>query len=321
MMSDPAIGHTPQLANDSVLAGLTPAQVRIAVGLLGLGEERPVADLDWASELADWIDDALTTHSGGPGPTRWTVTKASLAGVFGCEAHSVASRGQFAWNNRTAKGTVVHNAIALAAAGGATTSARILAEAAMDEAQRSGDKSLAAWLAGLGPAQRASLIAESVPPIDGFLSAFPPLRPAWNPIAEYPVAATIGDGRVRVSGRVDLALGSNRRDGDRFLRRRRLFIEVKTGASRPEHRAVHLLYALLETLRSGVAPFRAATYYTEDATWLADDITKELLVVARSEAHRRDAAADRAGQWTGASAHAGMALPLLPGGCGLSGAN
>jgi len=37
---------------------------------------------------------------------------------------------------------------------------------------------------------------------------------------------------------------------------------------------------LLELLRSGIAPWRSATYYTATSTWVADDITFDLLVLA-----------------------------------------
>lgn len=263
-----------------VQLGLTSVQQRVAEELLGLGEERPVADLTWGPELADWIDDALADHSGRPGPDQWRVSKGVLSGVHGCEAHFLITKGDFTWSRQAAKGVVVHRAIALAAAGGSSGSARALAQAAIDQAREGDGRSLGGWLGRIDDEERAALVADAVPGIDGFLSAFPPLKATWNPVAEYPVSATIGDGRVRVAGRVDLVLEANRRDGDCFLRRRRLFIEVKTGMARPEHRAEHLLYALVETLRSGVAPFRAVTYYTEHGTWVADDITKELLVVA-----------------------------------------
>ncbi|HVF31466.1 MAG TPA: hypothetical protein VM933_00405, partial [Acidimicrobiales bacterium] len=42
-------------------------------------------------------------------------------------------------------------------------------------------------------------------------------------------------------------------------------------------------YALLETLRSRVPPFRVASYDLEAARWQAEDVTAELLFVA---AHR-----------------------------------
>ncbi len=262
----------------SDLATQTLTQKRVSDELLGLGQERPLVDLSWAPELADWIDDALVPHSLRVGQDQLWITKGALAGVFGCEENYVHTKNDFEWSTEVAKGIIVHHAIALSAAG-SEAPPRDLAYAAVRQAQSAGGRSLGAWLTGLSDEERVALVAEAVVGIDGFLSAFPALKASWNPVAEFPVAATIADGKVRVSGRVDLSLGSARTGGGSTLRRRRLFIEVKTGRPRAEHRAEHLLYALLETLRSGVAPFRAATFYTATQSWIADDITKELLVV------------------------------------------
>lgn len=261
------------------LVTLTPVQQRVADELLGLGQERPVADLSWGPEIADWIDDALSQHSPRVGPKQRWVSKSAIAGVLGCEANYLATKDDFAWSTEVAKGTVIHHAIALAAAG-SDAPPRDLAYAAVEQAQASGGRSLGRWLGGLDAQERVALVGEAVVGIDAFLTSFPRIRSSWHPVAEFPVHATIGDGKVRVSGRVDLALGSDRPGPDHVLRRRRMFIEVKSGRPRPEHRAEHILYALIELLRSGLAPFRSATFYTATSSWVADDITKELLLVA-----------------------------------------
>lgn len=258
---------------------LTPVQVRVGGELLRLGQERPMADLSWAPSLADWIDHALEDHSAELGSERLWVGKSAISGVLGCEANHLAEREPFAWSLPTAKGEIVHRAVALAAAG-SEAEPRDLAVAALDQAQLEGSRSIASWLRTLPDAQRRALVAEALPGIDGFLASWPPLKSAWRPVPEYPVGADVGDGRVKVTGRVDLALGANRVGSDNVLRRRRMLIELKTGRPNDDHRAEHLLYALLETLKTGVAPFRAATYYLDDGAWVSDDITKELLVVA-----------------------------------------
>lgn len=259
------------------LMPLTPIQQRVADELLGLGEERPLADLSWAGDLIRWIDDELREHADIGPKQRW-LSKSAMSGVLGCEAQHLATQGDFAWSIEVAKGTVVHQALALAVAGSAAP-ARDLAYAALDQADTRGSRSFGGWLAGLPEQHRVALVGEAVVGIDGFLSAFPAMKASWNPVAEYPVSATIASGKVRVSGRVDLALGTDRPSTE-GIRRRRMFIEVKTGRPRAEHRAEHLLYALLETLRTGIAPFRSATFYTSDSSWVADDITVELLEVA-----------------------------------------
>lgn len=259
--------------------GLNPVQLRVAEELLAVAEERPVADLSWAADLAARIEDGLQGHTARIGPAHMWVTKSAIAGALGCEAHYVATKDDFRWSRQSVKGVIVHGAIALAA-GGSDAEAHDLADAAFDEAVHAGGRSLGLWVAALSHDERATLVAESVVDIAAFLCSFPPLDRALHAFAEYPLGARVGRGRVRVSGRVDLAVGSPRRGPDGKLRRRRMLIEVKTGMPRLEHRAENLTYALLELLQSRVAPFRTATYYTADATWVADDITQDLLLIA-----------------------------------------
>ncbi len=258
---------------------LTPAQLRVAGELLLLDEERPLADLSWAPELADWIDDALEHHRPYIRAERLWIGKSTISSVLGCEAHHDVGRGDFAWSSRTARGDIVHRAVAMAAAG-SEAEPRDLAWASIDQAQLDGGGSLATWLRGLPEPQRVALVAEALPGIDSFITNWPPLKATWRPVPEYPVGAEIADGKVKVTGRVDLALGSNRVGLEGGLRRRRMLIELKSGRPNSDHRSEHLLYSLLETLKTGVAPFRAATYYLDDGTWVADTISKELLVVS-----------------------------------------
>ncbi|HET7718366.1 MAG TPA: hypothetical protein VFK43_00270, partial [Acidimicrobiales bacterium] len=43
------------------------------------------------------------------------------------------------------------------------------------------------------------------------------------------------------------------------------------------HRDDLRFYALLHTIRTGVPPFRVATYYLDSATFLPEDVTEDLL--------------------------------------------
>jgi len=260
---------------------LNPLQKRVTEELLGIGEERPTADLSWAPELRAWLDESLTEHIPLVGPRQLWVTKRAMAGVLGCEARHLATQDDFAWSREIAKGVVVHHAVALVAAG-STAEPLVLADAGLDEARDKGGRSFRTWLNDQSEQQRLALVSVALADIDAFLAAFPPFHDGSNPVAEFPVRATIGGGKVRVSGRVDLALGSPRPGPDHSVRRDRLLLEIKSGEPRPEHRVEHLTYALLELLRSGIAPYRSATYYTASSTWVADDITLDLLVLAGS---------------------------------------
>jgi CRISPR/Cas system-associated exonuclease Cas4 (RecB family) len=258
---------------------LNPLQQRVADDLLGIGHERPAADLSWAPELRAWLDESLQEHIPLVERRQLWITKRAIAGALGCEARHLATQDDFEWSREIAKGVVVHHAVALVAAG-SMADPLDLANAGLDEARDKGGQSLRSWLNDLTEQQRLALVSVAVAEIGAFLSGFPPMEAGWNPVAEFPIRATIGGGKVRVSGRVDLALGSPRPGPDHAVRRERLLLEIKSGRPQPEHRVEHVTYALLELLRSGIAPFRAATYYTTSSTWVADDITLDLLFLA-----------------------------------------
>jgi CRISPR/Cas system-associated exonuclease Cas4 (RecB family) len=85
----------------------------------------------------------------------------------------------------------------------------------------------------------------------------------------------LGGGTIVLRGKVDLAHGRPVGNEARVL-----IVDVKTGRPYPTHLDDLRYYALLETLRSKVPPFRVASYYLEAARWQAEDITEELLEVA-----------------------------------------
>lgn len=255
-----------------------PAQQRVADELLGIGQPRPIANLAWAIDVAESIDAALEGVVSHTADRPLWIGKGTVSGVLACEAGYVA-REAFEWSTKTARGEIIHRAIAMTAAGSASEP-RDLAWAAVEQAQREGGRSIGSWLRGLTETERLALVIEALPGIDGFLTSWPPLLAAWHPVPEYPLGATLAGGRVKTSGRVDLALGNPRMDSDGFLRRRKVLIELKSGRPNLDHRAEHLFYGLLECLKSGIAPFRVATYYLDDNSWILDEITEELLRVA-----------------------------------------
>jgi hypothetical protein len=55
---------------------------------------------------------------------------------------------------------------------------------------------------------------------------------------------------------------------------------MKTGLRYQGHADDLRFYALIETLRIGVPPFRVATFYLDTARWDAEDVTETLLEVA-----------------------------------------
>src|SRR5436305_583722 len=58
-----------------------------------------------------------------------------------------------------------------------------------------------------------------------------------------------------------------------------LVVDFKSGRAYPHHIDDLRYYALLETFRSGVPPFRVASYYLDAGTWVGEDISEELLAI------------------------------------------
>ncbi|HXR55042.1 MAG TPA: hypothetical protein VN793_08335, partial [Acidimicrobiales bacterium] len=104
------------------------------------------------------------------------------------------------------------------------------------------------------------------------LSRWPRLSPAWLPRTQERIAVPLAGGDVVLVGVIDLIVGAP--SGGRASVG---LIEVKSGRSRIEDREDLRFYALLETLRSGAAPFRVATFYTRTGQVDAEDVNDELL--------------------------------------------
>jgi hypothetical protein len=76
-------------------------------------------------------------------------------------------------------------------------------------------------------------------------------------------------------GKVDLVLGQARGDEARAL-----VVDLKTGRPYPSHLDDLRFYALVQTLRVGVPPFRVASYYLDTASFHVEDVTADTLAIA-----------------------------------------
>ena len=135
------------------------------------------------------------------------------------------------------------------------------------------------WLATASSAERAEVRGTAVDRVTKFLECFPPLRRSWWPVLESPLRAELGGGRIVLSGRVDLVLG--RTVG---LVAGKAFVDFKTGSRFPGHVDDLRFYALLETLRLGVPPFRLASYYLDQGDIVSEDVTEAVLEAAAARA-------------------------------------
>jgi hypothetical protein len=63
-----------------------------------------------------------------------------------------------------------------------------------------------------------------------------------------------------------------------------LIVDLKTGWSYPHHFDDLRFYALLQTLKTGVPPYRVASYYLDSATFHHEDVTPATLEIAAGRA-------------------------------------
>jgi hypothetical protein len=281
---DPADGRSAALSQrrrsvssvtDDVL---TPAQQAVLDELRGRDRERPSfgprlgAELRARLEAA--VEDAVATL-----PDRLFLNKTRLGRVHQCEAQYVAEEeaDDFAWSVRTVRGAVAHKAIELSVHVNGHTTPLDLVDLALE---RLGDplddrNGMAAYLALATAGERAELRGEANDLVSSFLELWPALRKTWWPRTESSLRAEVCGGRVLLTGKVDLTLGR-----PRGLEAGRLVVDLKSGG----HHATHLddlrFYALLETLRCGVPPFRIAGYSLEAGTFQAEDVTEGVLEAA-----------------------------------------
>jgi CRISPR/Cas system-associated exonuclease Cas4 (RecB family) len=251
---------------------LNPAQQRV-IDLLGRSGERP--------QLADGLGDELRAHLDeelaplaehlDDGPL-W-ISKHALATVHACEAHHAASLdAPFEWSPANARGIVAHRAIEILTHWqGEPAPADVVDETIArltDETDRGG---LGGYLAAIDEYDRAELRGLAVEHVTAFTECFPRLKPAWRPRTEAKVRVDLLDGKIVLSGKVDLSLG---KPGDKVI------IDLKTGSPRPQHREDLRFYALLETLTKGVPPRKLASYYLDAASTHPEDVTEGVLRVA-----------------------------------------
>ncbi|MGI9032702.1 MAG: PD-(D/E)XK nuclease family protein [Acidimicrobiales bacterium] len=260
---------------------LTPAQRRVVDELMALGQERPRFAPAVAEGLRVDLEQGLRPLLGSTAASDalW-VTKGALGRVHACEAHhQSASEDAFAWNAGNARGTVAHRALELSVTVRGDPAPLDLVDHAIDSLGRDEHRtSPRPWLRAASAVELADLRASANDVVAKFLECWPRLAPAWAPRAESSIGADLCDGQVVLRGRVDLLLG--RPSGDQA---RVLVVDLKTGRPHSSHLDDLRFYALVQTLRVGVPPFRVASYYLDTATFHHEDVTVDTLAAA---AHR-----------------------------------
>lgn len=237
----------------------------------------PIFDGGLADELRADLERRLAPAAAVTGDDPLWVTKARLTKLHGqCEGLFLADHrgeGTFEYSERLAVGAVVHRAVELAVHARELSDAELVERALVQVARD--DERFDAYLLEGDPADRALLVGRAVEQVLLFRATFPPFEPAWTPAVEPRLKAELLGGRVVLSARPDLMLGGV--DAEVPMRARRIILELKTGADRPEHDEDLRFYALAATLRLGVPPYRVATVLLEEGRWRFQDVSPDLL--------------------------------------------
>jgi hypothetical protein len=203
-------------------------------------------------------------------------SKNGLANVHTCEAYYRAEKDAFAWAARTAVGTVAHRALRLSIALGGDPAPLDLVDMAIDAfTAEDGVDGLGAWLRAAPAQDLAELRADANERVVLFQECFPPLRREWRPRTDTPIVVSLCGDLVTLRGRPDLAFGQARGRQAGVV-----IVDLKTGGRYGSHFDDLRFYALLQTLKTGVPPYRVATYYLDSATFHAEDVTPAILEIA-----------------------------------------
>ena len=258
---------------------LNAAQRHTMEALLTLPEERRSFPDNLADALRARLEEGLVASPAVLKAAKTTFGKHDISTVLACEDHHLSSKNTFAWSMATARGSLAHKAIQLGSFGPLRGSPpATLIEAAVasyaDNWERPGE--LGHWLAEeCSVAERGELEGDAVDRVTKFQDSFPPLLAAWAPRVESPAKAELVDGNVVLRGKYDLALSLRRGDPSSTI-----IIDFKTGGVKQGHRDDLRFYALLETLRARVPPWRVATFDLDSATFVPEEVTEAVLDAA-----------------------------------------
>jgi hypothetical protein len=262
----------------------TPAQQRFVTELLAWGVPRQDRDPELVETLlarltpsvAAWLD-ARPSGATSRRPLLITKTRLSRLVCDGLQQDPVPY--SHSWAN--VRGTLAHAAIEQDVLGGRSVAAALHAEHAWRRSatDRPGDPaSLAAWLNVRDAGERAQMLEEVAALVSDFREVWPDLSAAPLQVrTEQRLVAWLGGRAIRLQGVPDLIVGSTVADG----RPRTLIVDLKTGLPRGQQDRDELrFYALLQTLRDGVPPFRWATFYVTEGRLEHEDLDVALLHTA-----------------------------------------
>jgi hypothetical protein len=265
----------------------TPTQTRVLTELFDPGGRRPTFDAGIGPRLRALLEDRLAPLvADRPDHPPLQLAKRTLGQVHTCEGWLAADRAtSFSWSVAAAQGIVAHKAVELSVTLRTCPPPLDLVDLAIDRLVEGGDRGVRLWLLDAPAGEVAEVRGAAADWVVKFQDSFPALRRGWRPRLESALTLDLCGGGVVLRGKVDLALG-----GAVGSTARVLIVDFKTGLPRAVHAEDLRFYALLETVRVGVPPFRLATFSLDSGTWAAEDVDEQVLVAA---AERTIAAAER----------------------------
>ena len=260
------------------MSELNEAQQRVVDELGATAEHRPTFPDGLAVGLRQHLKEGLEPVVANlpPGETVF-VNKFLLSQVLGCEArHLFELRKPFNWSVPVARGTVAHKAIELSVHWRTVPVANELVDEAIGSLSNDGSP-ISDYLRDLPEAERAQLRSEAANSAQAFLDGFPALRakPQWRPAVEVRGRYEFLEGKLVLSGKIDLSLGGP--SGDRSGR---VFIDLKTGRRNRNHAYDLRYYALIETVRFGTPPRALASYYLDESRLVVEHVSADVLWAA-----------------------------------------
>lgn len=261
---------------------LSAAQLRVLNELMAV--ERPELRVEYGPEVREAFRDQIDEVVGplleplvGKGDEPFFVRKRTLTQIHGCELHYRASVDEpFLWTIPSARGQVAHGALSVYSSLEGEPVPRELVDHAIQRIiDGDGWGSPKELLQSADRFQLAELRASATDAVTKFIEGWPPIQPWMNLTTETAADAFACDGRLKLRGVADLIMGTP------FQRRaQRLVIDLKTGSPYNNHLDDLRYYALVHLLRSGIPPFRVASYYLDSCEWVMEDVTHETLQVA-----------------------------------------
>lgn len=294
----------------------TPQQSALAHDLLGLNEAfklreaRPTFSETLGPEFVEELEIALAQEAEGYSSEEplW-MSKRHLANIFKCEGLYSAEQSMDAYtpSPATLRGRISHEATRLIASSPALSKEEAIDHAIASYSERQGKD--ADYLSQAPAAELAELRALSNGDVVAFFSTFPLDFPGSWFSFEHPARVKLCEGRIVLNARYDLAIGRPRDNTAR-----RLLVDLKTGREwTQEHRADLYFYALVETLVTGVPPFRVASFYMDSARVDQVDIDEDILRSAlRRTIDGVNKIASLTGDWMDASHQAGPWCKFCP---------